>query len=208
MRPDLESSLQLASLVFLFSLTACEGKFTGFTSPKPVGSDPTANQPSATVDQPEAPTPCTPSTASDPMPMRRLTHAEYDNTVQALLGSRSNLALPPDEKTGLFLSNVSGSVTWSMLEQYGLSAEALTTDLAVVRASVESCNAQTDGETVCAERFVDQFGRRSFRRTLTVEERDRYRALYSAHRARGSFDDGIRMVARDSSVAEFHIPLR
>ncbi|MBL8912345.1 MAG: DUF1588 domain-containing protein [Archangium sp.] len=143
------------------------------------------------------PTPCTPSSAGQPMPMRRLTRAEFDNTIRDLLGAAPiSGQLPVDEKAGLFLSNMSGSVSWNMLEQYGTTAEALTNDVGRLRGAVAACDTGSTGETTCAERFVDQFGHRAFRRALTVEERDRYRALYAAHRARGSFEDGIKFVAR------------
>ena len=153
--------LFLASLVFLM---ACEGRLEG---PAPLGG---AGGNAALgggvgggggAQQPVEP-PCVPLTTGEPMPLRRLTRNEYDNTVRDLLGAAqpSGDALPQDEKTGLFLSNVSGSVSWSMLEQYGLLAETLTADVARVRAAVDACDPASVGETGCAERFVDQFGLR------------------------------------------------
>ncbi len=179
---------RLALLGCLLSLLACEA----LIAPPSRSASPPKNPP-VDVD-----VPCTPGTTSDPIPLRRLTRGEYDNTVRDLLGTTQVRGdrLPPDEKTGLFLSNVSGSVSWSMLEQYGVTAEELTANIGPLRAAVEACDTQALGEPPCAERFVDQFGHRVFRRSLTTEERDRYRALYATHRARGSFDDGLKFVAR------------
>jgi len=104
--------------------------------------------------------------------------------------------LPTDEKTGLFLNNLSGSVSRSMLEQYERVAEELTSSVSRLRASVDACDTGTVGEATCAERFIDQFGHRAFRRPLEAEERARYRSLYAAHRTNGTFDEGLTFVAR------------
>jgi len=200
-----ESMQRLTLVGCLVSLLACDGKieapFANLT-PDPNGtgagvgtggSGSGTGGGSQTVDMP-----CVPGTGADPMPMRRLTRAQYDNAARDLLGSTQSHAdkLPVDEKTGLFLSNVSGSVSWNMLEQYGITAEELTTDVARLRSAVDACDVQATGEATCADRFIAQFGHRAFRRPLTAPERDRYRALYDAHRASTGHDDGIRFVAR------------
>lgn len=184
-------------LMCIATLLACDGRIEG-----PVGAlGGTSAQGGGSggggVTGPGA-MPCVPGTGADPLPLRRLTRSEYDNTVRDLLGATQSFGdrLPADEKTGLFLSNVSGSVSWSMLEQYGLTAEALTADIGRLRAAVDPCDAQALGEATCANRFIDEFGERAFRRPLQADERDRYRALYAAHRAQGSFNDGLTFVAR------------
>lgn len=177
-----------AALVCSIGLLACEGKIA--TGPGIVGTDPGNNV--AVIP------PCVPGTTREPMPLRRLTRSEYDNTVRDLVGSAQVRGdrLPPDEKAGLFLSNVAGNISWSMLEMYALSADELVADLARLRGSVEACDTQQLSESVCADRFVDQFGLEAFRRPLTIEERDRYRALYSTHQARSGFGEALRFVAR------------
>lgn len=180
-------------LICIASLLACDGRIDGqpadLTAPAPSAGGSAGGAPSKS---------CVPGAGADPVPLRRLTRTEYDNTVRDLVGGTQAFAdrLPTDEKTGLFLSNVSGSVSWSMLEQYAVAAEALTADVARLRAAVEACDVATLGETTCANRFIEGFGHRAFRRPLEADERERYRALYAAHRARGSFDDGVTFVAR------------
>jgi Protein of unknown function (DUF1595)/Protein of unknown function (DUF1592)/Protein of unknown function (DUF1587) len=185
---------RLAPLICVVSLLACEARI-GAPIGSPVSPNGQRPQQPPTV---TPPAPCVPGTTADPVPLRRLSRAEYDNTARDLLGSTlvRGDKLPPDEKTGLFLSNVSGSVSWSMLEQYSVSAEELTRDVGRLRSTVAPCDTQALSETTCAERFVDQFGQRAFRRALTTEERDRYRGLYASFRAAGTFDDGLKFVAR------------
>jgi hypothetical protein len=185
------SMLRLSPLICFVALLACEGQIVSPSPKVPVTQTPTTPAPPGKEQ-------CVPGTTSEPMPLRRLTRLEYDNTVRDLLGSTKVRGdkLPTDEKTGLFLSNVSGSVSWNMLEQYGTSAEDLVTDIARVKAAVAPCNAATVGESVCANRFIDEFGLKAFRRPLSIEERDRYRALYTAHKDRSGHDTGLRFVVR------------
>lgn len=184
-------------LICIAALLACDGRIEGLREPGGVTGPASGGGSGGGAPGPATMT-CVPGTGAAPLPLRRLTRAEYDNTVGDLLGAPQAFGdrLPADEKTGLFLSNVSGSVSWSMLEQYGVTAETLTADVARLRAAVDACDAATLGETTCANRFIDSFGQRAFRRPLEADERERYRALYAAHRARGSFDDGVTFVAR------------
>ena len=184
-------------LICIAALLACDGRIEGLREPGGVTGPASGGGRGGGAPGPATMT-CVPGMGAAPLPLRRLTRAEYDNTVGDLLGAPQTFGdrLPADEKTGLFLSNVSGSVSWSMLEQYGLTAETLTTDVARLRAAVDACDVGTLGETTCANRFIDGFGQRAFRRPLEADERERYRALYAAHRARGSFDDGVTFVAR------------
>src|SRR5690349_7170235 len=119
---------RLALVGCLVSLLACDGRIErplANLTPPPggagagVGTGGTGNCISGTGGGSQmVEMPCVPGTGADPMPMRRLTRAQYDNTARDLLGSTQTRCdkLPVDEKTGLFLSNVSGSVSWSMLE--------------------------------------------------------------------------------------------
>lgn len=139
-----------------------------------------------------------PSEAREPMPLRRLTRAEYTNTVRDLfkLPAGRAFALPPDERVGLFPSNLAGTTSWSMLELYAQPAEALTETPQLALAAVAPCDAAALGEGPCAERFIEAFGLKAYRRPLTAQERERYQGLYQSHAAAGGAAKGLRWVAR------------
>src|SRR5687768_10851433 len=88
----------------LVSLLACDGESTLQLSSRMGGTDEGAggggDEALPEEDLPIDP-PCVPGTTADPLPLRRLTRSEYDNTVRDLLGSTQIRGdkLPPDEKT-------------------------------------------------------------------------------------------------------------
>ncbi len=134
-------------------------------------------------------------------PLRRLTRFEYDNTVRDLLGDDTSpsSAFPPEAEVQGF-DNQAAALTASdlLVEQYMKAAEGIseraTADMTKL---MPTCNAATDGEATCAARFIDEFGKRAFRRPLTADEKARYQALYDFAKAdpdMGTFRDGIQLV--------------
>lgn len=128
-------------------------------------------------------------------PLRRLTRAEYDNTVFDLLGDASQpaRAFTPDEEVNGY-DNQAAAQTVSVLlaEQYQVAAEALAVNnLGAVLSQAPSCAggppADCDAE---AAAFVASFGRRAFRRPLSAEELTDYQALFSAAATLGGAFDG------------------
>jgi hypothetical protein len=104
--------------------------------------------------------------------LRRLTHSQYDNTVRDLLGNRSNpsKAFPPEDFIDGFKTQIHGqSISPILAEAYSAAAEKLA-------ASWQGADP--------GPQFVDQFGKRAFRRPLTPQERQRYSALYAQGGAR------------------------
>src|SRR5690606_20526364 len=62
------------------------------------------------------------------------------------------------------------------------------------------CNPAVDGESACADRFIETFVKRAFRRPIENEERTRLRALYDwaiADADLGTFADGIALVIEE-----------
>ncbi|WP_437679265.1 DUF1592 domain-containing protein [Sorangium sp. So ce131] len=138
-------------------------------------------------------------------PQRRLTRFEYNNTVRDLLGTSLTPAdqFPADEIAGGFSNNAS-VLTVSALhaEKYllaaeQLAAEAVAGDLSALLpcdpAAVEGNVAE---EEACARQFVEDFGRRAYRRRLEPQDVDRLMRAYAAGRTGGSLREGVEVVIR------------
>ncbi len=117
--------------------------------------------------------------------MRRLTHAQYNNTLRDLLGDDSRIAdsFPPEDFVHGYRNQYqSQSVSPILAEAYAAAAEKVTRkafsgDTSKIVPCVES-------QPGCAERFVREFGRRAFRRPLDPSEVARYRKLFATGGAR------------------------
>jgi len=134
-------------------------------------------------------------------PIRRLTRFEYNNTVRDLLGDTTKPAdgLPPEEEVAGFNNQAAALTTSDLLvEQYMKVAEDVS-GRAVQNMStlMPDCDPELDGEELCASGFIEDFGRRAFRRPLSSTEAARFKALFDwavADPDLGRFEDGIRLV--------------
>jgi hypothetical protein len=131
--------------------------------------------------------------AAGPRPLSRLTRREYDNTVRDLLGDSSKPARDfPDDLDRTFLFRRAGLVATQDADLLRTAAEALAAAAMETPSSVLPCDPQT-GEAACAAKFISEFGRRAYRRSLATVEVERLTDLYK--NARGtlqlSFNDAI-----------------
>ncbi len=134
-------------------------------------------------------------------PIRRLTRFEYNRTVRDLLGDTSNPAnvLPPEEEVAGF-NNQAAALTSSdlLIEQYMKVAEGVSARAVLnIDALVPSCDPMLDGSDTCALSFIDDFGKRAFRRPLSQTEIERFKALFDwalSDPDLGRFEDGIQVV--------------
>ncbi len=104
--------------------------------------------------------------------LRRLTHSQYDNTVRDLLGDRTfpSRQFPPEDFIDGFKNQYQGqSISPILADNYAAAAEKLA--------------ANWEGKDP-GPSFVQQFGKRAFRRPLTAEEDLRYSALYKQGKAK------------------------
>ena len=113
--------------------------------------------------------------------IRRLTRYEYNNTVRDLLGDTTAPAdiLPPEEEVQGF-NNQAAALTVSDLlaEQYmkvaeGVSERAVTN----MGALIPNCDTVASPDT-CVDQFINDFGKKAFRRPLTEEEVTRMKGLF------------------------------
>lgn len=153
--------------------------------------------------------------------VRRLTHAQYDNTVRDLLGDYSKPAerFPPEDYVDGFKNQLTGQGMPPLLvETYSTSAERLALNAfrigdinglvpcapsqgygASRQSSAGSSRATADkwawNDQKCRDAFVRRFGLRAFRRPLTDDEVKRYSAVFSEQaRVSRRFLDGARVV--------------
>ena len=125
-------------------------------------------------------------------PTRHLSRAQYNNTVRDLLGTDLRPALnfaPDDSSAGL---EIGLNVSPLLVEQYHDAARMLAADAALNVDALVSCEGLE--ESVCADRFIEDFGLRAFRRPLSADDRTQYRELYDAGASPYDFATGIEMV--------------
>lgn len=127
-------------------------------------------------------------------PLARLTHAEYDHTIADLLGIDSHpaSALPPDGVSGLFAHNGEMAPSSYAVEVYQDLAESLAAQADL--ATLVPCDPSATGERECAQQFIEEFGRRAFRRDLDAAQIERLLQVYDDGKDGATFDDGIRLV--------------
>lgn len=129
-------------------------------------------------------------------PMRRLTHAEYDNAVRDLLGDTtapaSHFAL--DNQVGLFDNTAEAQTVPSLLgDQYMDAALALADNVEDFRGLL-GCDPQGSSGESCVRNFISSFGQRAYRRPLTSAESGRLFDLYSTTRKASDEATGVRGV--------------
>jgi hypothetical protein len=134
-------------------------------------------------------------------PIRRLTRFEYNRTVRDLLGDTSNPAdvLPPEEEVAGF-NNQAAALTSSdlLIEQYMKVAEDVSARaVGNMGALIPGCDPNLDGNDACAASFIQDFGKRAFRRPLSQSEIERFMSVFDwaiADADLGRFEDGIEVV--------------
>jgi hypothetical protein len=131
-----------------------------------------------------------------PARLRRLTNAEYDNTVAALLGTAQRLgaSFGPDTRQGGFTVNADQRVNSLLAAQLKAAAETLAADaVAKHLPALAPCAASAPGDD-CARQFIAAFARRAFRRPLKDDEARALFTVYQAGTDGGGFSDGVELV--------------
>jgi hypothetical protein len=132
-------------------------------------------------------------------PMRRLTHAEYNNSVRDLLGDTTRPAdtFALDTQIGLFDNSADAQTVPSLLaDQYLEAAVDLANGVTDVKALL-GCDAAASGAagTTCVRNFITTFGRRVFRRPVSTEEATSLLAVFTdARTAAADAPNAVRAV--------------
>lgn len=171
-------------LVLLLATAGCEGVISQVGGAQPV---------STFAPTPASPAPC-PELTAVPEPLRRLTRAQYVNSVSDVLGVVADAnVLPADEKVGTFTSNLSSPVSRITLEAYAAAAELGAKAFAADFQVKFTCDKAAMGEVACAELFMERIGSRLYRRPLTPDELTGYRALFDS---RLDYENGLELLVR------------
>ncbi|HEY3841363.1 MAG TPA: DUF1592 domain-containing protein [Bryobacteraceae bacterium] len=128
--------------------------------------------------------------------LRRLTNNQYNNTVRDLLKDSLSPAsgFPPEDFVNGFKDQYQAlTVSPLLAEAYGQAAEKLAAD-AFRRGDFHGlipCKPASNHDATCRAKFIQTFGRHTFRRPLEAEEVARYSAIF---RSQGEFLKGAQAV--------------
>lgn len=183
-----------------------QGGPTGGGGPGGAGTSPTGNGPGATNPgaTPGSGTPVVDigalckTTSPGPSPLRRLTRAEYNNTVRDLLGVTDGPAngFVPDSPVLGFDNSAEGQTAQPLLvEQYDDAAARIAATAVVDLPKLMKCAPATTvgGEDACAKKFMVDFAKRAFRRPISDTESTRFTSFYGAAKPKYGFAGAIEM---------------
>jgi hypothetical protein len=139
--------------------------------------------------------------AVGPTPLRRLTHAEYDNSVADLLGmtltptARPSADFPPDTQVGIFDNSAEAQTIPSLLAEEYLDASVKLAQGVTDMRTLAGCDVTVAATApTCVRTFIQRFGRRAFRRPLTDAEVTKLFTVYDTARAASDTTTGVRAV--------------
>jgi len=134
---------------------------------------------------------------------RLLTNNELQRSVDALFGLDINVTdgLPSENRVEGFAGHHrSHQASPQLLERWMLHAENVSEQALATRRSdiLSRCFLDADGtplvEGQCADKVIDDWLRRIFRRPATVDEATAYRSLYDLARTRLTFDESVALL--------------
>ena len=116
-----------------------------------------------------------PTSARHFQPLRRLTHAQFDDTVRDLLGDQTKPArsFPTEDFVNGYSNQASSqSITATLAEAYGKAAEKLARNAFRYgdQQDLIPCEPEGSDDEECARAFVESFGAKAYRRPLTSDE--------------------------------------
>jgi hypothetical protein len=127
-------------------------------------------------------------TQDGPAPLRLLTHVQYDNTVEDLLGdtSRPSLRFPAENEVLGYRNNVSANqANPRLVEGYMGAAETMSVKAVTERLdTIAPCAGGAD-PAACGTAFIRDFGMRAFRRPLTNDELTIFDAVLTTNLPQG-----------------------
>ena len=137
-------------------------------------------------------------------PLRRMSNAEYRNTISDLLGdSPATQALVasatrsfPSETESLGFRNNADYLGVSTLAAQGyVDAAEQFLDSIAANSTFLSCTPSDGAEMDCARTFIDNFGKRAFRRPLSADESTQYAAIFEKSLKAYDFASAVRATA-------------
>lgn len=138
------------------------------------------------------------ASAAIPARIRRLTNAEYNASIQALLQTDLTPAVtfPPDSRQHGYTLNEAQRIDPVLARQLDAAAMQLAT-LAVEKLdALAPCADQAAGGEACARSFIDSFASQAYRRPLTDDDITALMTLYQLGAEGTTYADGIHQVVR------------
>ena len=220
LKDRIDSSWRFGSVLscsLLAVLAGCTGEVnsTGtdepwVASPAPTApSTPTTPTPPSGVDPspPAVVAPGTPVSCTTPSPgsapLRRLSNAEYKNTLNDLFAGNSAITteidaatkdLPPEAESLGFRNSAEFLTVQPLLAQkYSdaaerISARAATTD------GIVPCEPASGDELTCGREFIRDFGQKAYRRPLAADESTRLETIFQTAFEKYGFDTAVEWV--------------
>jgi hypothetical protein len=181
----LKKTISIISCILLFG---CDGVIGGSQGPDPSYTDAFICGDSGEI-------------ALGSAPVRRLTNSEYDNTVRELFGDE--LPTLPEQPSDAVSEGSFENQALALgpsdvrITRYFSAAETLgrfAVENRAARERVLPCEPKgQDDEADCAAQFVDEFGKRVFRRPLTDDEYNRWIDYFEQQRADIDFDAAVQL---------------
>jgi hypothetical protein len=132
-----------------------------------------------------------------PARVRRLSNAEYNGSVAALLDTElaPGTSFAPDARQAGFTVNEAQRVDSVLAKQLFAAAEQLAAEARPRFAELAPCATPDDPEG-CARSFIADFGARAYRRPLIDEEAAGLLEVFRAGALDAAYDDGVELVVR------------
>jgi hypothetical protein len=133
-----------------------------------------------------------------PARIRRLTDAEFDTSVKALLGIDSTFgaSFTPDTRQDGFTRNDAQRVDPVFIGQLDAAAQQLATTAVAQVTQLAPCSDAANGGEACAKTFLQSFATRAYRRPATSREVDALMTVYHAGADGAAYVDGIQAVVQ------------
>lgn len=150
------------------------------------------------------------STNPSAVPIRRLSAAEYDNTVRDLVGTNISFSATFPAETDERATNVAADLTTSpaLEAAYDAAAERLAS-VAVDNPKIVTCDPAVIGHVACATDILSRFAMKAWRRPITREELDvLVSAVRDAEAAGASFTTALQTAVKATLVSVsflFHV---
>src|SRR6185369_14748557 len=138
-----------------------------------------------------------PSSPLLPARIRRLTNAEYENSVRAVVGNSDPVTsdFAPDARQGGYTVNDEQRVDSVLVKQISSAATKLAAQVRTKIDTLAPCANPTTGAEACATTFIQSFATHAYRRPLGDEEVAKLVELFHVGADGGSYADGIELVA-------------
>ena len=131
-------------------------------------------------------------------PLSLLTRAQYDATISDLLGDNSQPAstFPPENEVSGFNNNTEVHITNPLLvEQFMNAAEGISHRAVAAKLDTLAPCADTSTEqrASCGVSFINNFGKRAFRRPLTSDEAVAFKTLFNGLNATRGYSMAVEL---------------